>query len=103
MSSLDVILKNIQVDMKTHREVNLNYGEVKKPNEDPGNQGDDGYDDDEGHKVATDLICVLLDGGLEAEESEFRHLNCVIRKTGRCSADNQTQNSPLKSVPPRRV
>lgn len=42
----------------------LHQGKVKKTDDDPGNQCEHRYYNNEGNKVAADLICILLDRSL---------------------------------------
>lgn len=56
--------------VRTYREVFLHNIKVDKPDRHPGHQCEQRNDNYEGHKVPTEPVCKLLDGGLSKHKSE---------------------------------
>lgn len=66
-----MVQSDIKIKKKTHRKVHLHQREVEKANEDPDDQREEGYANNEGYKIAADLICILLDGSLKMKRQEL--------------------------------
>lgn len=94
-----VEIRKLRCEKKTHRKVFLHQWEIQKPNDNPGEQRKNGYPNDEGHKVAADLICILLDGSLKNKMSEMTHQPNVTAEAGTHCRTEITQ-LPLRFEPP---
>lgn len=55
----------------TYREVLRHDRKVDKPDDQPGYQRRQGDKNNKGHKVTTDSVCKLLDGGLKESKGFF--------------------------------
>lgn len=67
------------VCVRTYREVIPHNVKVDKPDHQPGHQREHRNDHYEGHKVSTEPVCKLLDGGLSREYGQKVLMCC--RKT----------------------